>query len=88
MSRAMAAATRSTRGPMNDTSSPPTNETANVRCRCGASHSVETFERLPLVETLDARALGGIVLRWPSGQEIRVRACSACGAGLARLARA
>lgn len=60
---------------------------ANVRCRCGATYRADTFERLALVETLDASALGGIVLRWPSGQVVSVRACSACGAGLARLSR-
>lgn len=59
----------------------------NARCRCGARHGADAFARLPPVRRLDADELRDIVVRWPAGLVVDVRACDACGAEIARLGR-
>jgi hypothetical protein len=55
------------------------------RCPCGARHDDDAFRALPIVDVLDEAALGALVLRWPTGTIVDVRACDACGRPIARL---
>jgi hypothetical protein len=51
----------------------------DARCRCGG--------RLAPVRSLDPEELRGIVVRWPAGVVVDVRACDACGTERACLRR-
>lgn len=59
--------------------------TGEARCRCGATHGHAAFNRLPRVHTLGPEELRGIVVRWPEGRVVEVRACDACGSAISRL---
>lgn len=54
-------------------------------CRCGARYEPGAFERLDVVRVLDVDELAPIVVRWPNGVTVDVRACAACKTPLARL---
>lgn len=56
-------------------------------CRCGAHYETGAFERLAVVRVLDVEEIAPLVVRWPDGVVVDVRACSACSAPLARLSR-
>jgi len=55
-------------------------------CRCGAVHSASSFQRLARVRVIGPGELAGVVVRWPDGIVVDVRACDRCGASVARLA--
>lgn len=61
--------------------------TWRCRCRCGASYDARAFVGLPSRHVLDEAELAPIVVRWPAGVVVDVRACTTCGHGLARLQR-
>ncbi len=50
--------------------------------RCGRSHDEDDWERLERLEVLSPRAVGELLLHWPSDVCIEVRRC-ACGRHLA-----
>ena len=54
-------------------------------CPCGAHHDGDAFRALPFVSRLDESALASIVVRWPAGAVVEVRACDGCGRAIARL---
>gem|GEM_PF-4242592 len=64
-------------------------ETARRRhpaCRCGAHYAESAFAELAPVQVLRQQELAGIVVRWPDGMIVDVRACAACASPIARLA--
>jgi hypothetical protein len=59
-----------------------------IRCSaCGHLHE-GAFASLELIATLGCRELTpSLLAEWPSDRVIEVRACTACGEGIARTAR-
>lgn len=63
---------------------------AACRCgRCGASYERAAFMDLAPVRTLESTDLAGhVVVSWPAGVTVDVRACARCSTPIARLRRA
>jgi hypothetical protein len=56
-----------------------------VRCaRCGHTCSRDAWRALPTQRTLTSVDLGACVSSWPAGAVVEVRACTGCGAAIAR----
>ncbi|AKV03005.1 hypothetical protein AKJ09_09668 [Labilithrix luteola] len=55
--------------------------------RCGTRYDGHAFGSLAPVERLDRDALAAIVVRWPEGTTVEVRACAKCARPIARLTR-
>ena len=60
---------------------------AATPCRCGASYAAAAFEKLAAVRILAPADLAPLVVRWPVGVVVHVRACARCANPIARLAR-
>jgi hypothetical protein len=56
-------------------------------CRCGASYDAFAFGQLDVVRVLGAEEIAPLVVRWPHGVAVDVRACASCTAPIARLSR-
>ena len=56
-------------------------------CRCGARYAAGAFAELPAVRILAPADLAPLVVRWPVGVVVHVRACARCANPIARLAR-
>jgi hypothetical protein len=57
----------------------------SVRCaRCGHSCALDAWRALPVQRTLTSVDLGACVSTWPAGAVVEVRACTGCGAAIAR----
>lgn len=56
-------------------------------CRCGARYEACTFERLDVVRVLEVDEIAPLVVRWPPGVSVDVRACASCATPIARLSR-
>lgn len=57
-------------------------------CRCGARYEGRAFERLDVVRVLEVDEIAPLVVRWPHGVAVDVRACASCATPIARLSRA
>ena len=57
-------------------------------CRCGARYEARAFERLDVVRVLEVDEIAPLVVRWPHGVSVDVRACASCATAIARLSRA
>lgn len=57
------------------------------RCKCGARYDDEAFAALVTVDVVEGAALAAIVVHWPEGVVVDVRACRSCGSALSRLRR-
>ncbi len=57
-------------------------------CRCGARYARAAFSKLAPVTVLGTAEIAPLVVRWPDGVVVDVRACAGCAAPIARLSRA
>ncbi len=57
------------------------------RCKCGLRYDAEAFSSLAAVDVVEGEALAAIVVHWPAGVVVEVRACRSCGRALSRLRR-